>query len=44
VIRFTAEKTDNWYWISGKEYVIAIAPRDDARGKAFAKALAERTR
>jgi hypothetical protein len=43
VVSFTADHTDNWYWVSGKEYVIVIAGIDEARGKAFAKALAERT-
>jgi hypothetical protein len=43
VVSFTADHTDNWYWVSGKEYVIVVAGIDDARGKAFAKALAERT-
>ena len=43
VVIFTADETDNWYWVSGKEYVIVVAPPGDARGKAFAKAFAERT-
>jgi hypothetical protein len=43
VVIFTADETDNWYWVSGKEYVIVIAPPGDARGKAFAKAFAEQT-
>jgi hypothetical protein len=43
LVIFTADETDNWYWVSGKEYVIAVVGIDDARGKAFAKAVAERT-
>jgi hypothetical protein len=43
VVSFTADHTDNWYWVSGKEYVIVVAGIGTARGKAFAKALAERT-
>ena len=28
VVSFTADHTDNWYWVSGKEYVIVVAGID----------------
>ena len=40
---FTSEGGDNWYWISGKEYVIVITPEGDDHEKAFVRAIAERT-
>lgn len=43
VATFTSEGGDNWYWISGKEYVIVVTPEGDDHEKAFVRAIAERT-
>jgi len=43
VIAFSHDDLDNWYWVSGKEFVIVVTTHGDRAGKAFVRGLAELT-